>query len=137
MRREGWTCLRTRALGCSPLPRGPTASPTTRRNTRSNAATWCDSCRLPSCFTEEIMKLLFFARLREDLGCAEETIVLPAGVDTVAGLRAYLMGRGSVWRQALAPGRALGVAVNQDMAQPGTPVKPGDEVAFFPPVTGG
>ncbi len=83
------------------------------------------------------MKLLFFARLREDLGCAEETIVLPAGVDTVAGLRAHLMARGSVWRQALAPGRALGVAVNQDMAQPGTPVKPGDEVAFFPPVTGG
>ena len=83
------------------------------------------------------MKLLFFARLREDLGCAEETIELPPGVDTVAGLRAHLMARGSAWRQALAQGRALQVAVNQDMAQPGTPVKPGDEVAFFPPVTGG
>lgn len=83
------------------------------------------------------MKLLFFARLREDLGCAEETIVLPAGVDTVAGLRAHLMARGNAWRQALAPGRALRVAVNQDMAQPGTPIEPGDEVAFFPPVTGG
>jgi molybdopterin synthase sulfur carrier subunit len=83
------------------------------------------------------MKLLFFARLREDLGCAEETIVLPPGVDTVAGLRAHLMARSIVWQHALAPERSLGVAVNQDMAQPGTPVEQGDEVAFFPPVTGG
>ena len=84
-----------------------------------------------------MVKVLYFARLREDLGCAEETIVLPPGVDTVAGLRAHLMARGSAWRQGLAQGRALQVAVNQDMAQPGTPLKPGDEVAFFPPVTGG
>lgn len=84
-----------------------------------------------------MVKILYFARLREDLGCAEETIVLPPGVDTVAGLRAHLMARGSAWRQGLAQGRALQVAVNQDMAQPDTPVKQGDEVAFFPPVTGG
>jgi molybdopterin synthase sulfur carrier subunit len=83
------------------------------------------------------MKLLYFARLRDDLGCAEETIALPPGVDTVAGLRAHLMARGSVWQEALAPGHALGVAVNQDMARPETPVSQGDEVAFFPPVTGG
>ncbi len=83
------------------------------------------------------MKVLYFARLREDLGCAEENIVLPPGVNTVADLRAHLMARGDAWRQGLAQGRALQVAVNQDMAQPGTPVKPGDEVAFFPPVTGG
>ena len=83
------------------------------------------------------MRVLYFARLREDLGCAEETIALPPGVDTVAALRAHLMARGSAWQQALAPGRALGVAVNQDMAQPGTAVAPDDEVAFFPPVTGG
>ena len=84
-----------------------------------------------------MVKVLYFARLREDLGCAEETIVLPPGVDTVAGLRAHLMARGTAWRQGLADGRALQVAVNQDMARPGTPVKQGDEVAFFPPVTGG
>ena len=83
------------------------------------------------------MKLLYFARLREDLGCAEETIALPPGVETVAGLRAHLMARGSIWQQALAPGGALGVAVNLDMARPDTPVKQDDEVAFFPPVTGG
>lgn len=84
-----------------------------------------------------MVKVLYFARLREDLGCTEENIVLPAGVNTVADLRAHLMARGGAWRQGLAQGRALQVAVNQDMAQPGTPIKPGDEVAFFPPVTGG
>ena len=55
----------------------------------------------------------------------------------VAGVRSLLMARGGVWQTALAQGKALRVAVNQDMAQPTTPVKSGDEVAFFPPVTGG
>lgn len=84
-----------------------------------------------------MIKLLFFARLRDDLGCAQEDLALPAGVDTVAGLRAYLMARGAIWQEALARGGALGVAVNQDMAQASTPISAGDEVAFFPPVTGG
>jgi len=83
------------------------------------------------------MKVLYFAKLRDDLGCAEETITLPPGVTTVAGLRAHLMARGSIWQQALALGSELGVAVNQDMARPDTPVAAEDEVAFFPPVTGG
>jgi sulfur-carrier protein len=85
----------------------------------------------------DVVKILYFARLREDLGCAQEDLVLPEGVDTVAGLRAYLTARGGAWQQALGQRRAYKVAVNQDMAQPGTPVRAGDEVAFFPPVTGG
>jgi len=83
------------------------------------------------------LKLVFFARLREDLGASAEEIALPAGVGTVAALRAHLAARGGAWGTALAQGTAIRVAVNQEMAQPGTPVKPGDEVAFFPPVTGG
>jgi molybdopterin synthase sulfur carrier subunit len=75
--------------------------------------------------------------LREQLGTGAEQLELPPGVATVAALRAHLMLRGGVWLAALAEKRALRVAVNQDMAQPGTPVKAGDEVAFFPPVTGG
>jgi molybdopterin synthase sulfur carrier subunit len=47
------------------------------------------------------------------------------------------MSRGGAWQSALAQGKALRVAVNQEMAQPSTPVKSGDEIAFFPPVTGG
>jgi molybdopterin synthase sulfur carrier subunit len=84
-----------------------------------------------------MVKLLFFARLREDLGTSAEELALPAGVTTVASLRAYLMARGGAWASVLADGKALRVAVNQDMADAGTLVKPGDEVAFFPPVTGG
>jgi molybdopterin synthase sulfur carrier subunit len=83
------------------------------------------------------VKILFFAGLREQLGTGAEQLELPPGVATVAALRAHLMLRGGVWLAALAEKRALRVAVNQDMAQPGTPVKAGDEVAFFPPVTGG
>jgi len=82
-----------------------------------------------------VIKVLYFAGLREQLGTAGEDLeVSPA---TVAGLRSMLMARGGAWQSALAQGKALRVAVNQEMAQPSTPVKPGDEIAFFPPVTGG
>jgi len=47
------------------------------------------------------------------------------------------MARGGAWATALAQGKAVRVAVNQEMAEPSTPLKAGDEVAFFPPVTGG
>ena len=83
------------------------------------------------------VKVLYFAGLREQLGKPAEDLDLSASVSTVAGLRAFLMSRGGAWQSALAQGRALRVAVNQEMAQPATPVKPGDEIAFFPPVTGG
>jgi sulfur-carrier protein len=83
------------------------------------------------------LKLVFFARLREDLGTSAEELTLPAGVGTVAALRAHLAARGGAWGTTLAQGRAIRVAVNQEMAQPTTPLKPGDEVAFFPPVAGG
>lgn len=82
------------------------------------------------------IKVLYFAGLREQLGKPGEELEL-SGVSTVAGLRALLVGRGGAWQSALAQGKALRVAVNQEMAQATTPVKPGDEIAFFPPVTGG
>ncbi|MCZ7564842.1 MAG: molybdopterin converting factor subunit 1 [Burkholderiales bacterium] len=84
-----------------------------------------------------MIKVLYFARLREDLGRSSEEIALPGGVDTVASLRAHLMKRGGAWQGALAQGRAVRVAVNQQMAAADTPVRAGDEIAFFPPVTGG
>lgn len=84
-----------------------------------------------------MIKLVFFAKLREDLGAAGESLELPPGVTTVAALRAHLVQRGGAWASALAPNRAVRVAVNHDMADAASPVKPGDEVAFFPPVTGG
>ena len=84
-----------------------------------------------------MIKLLYFARLREDLGRGVEDFALPADVTTVAGLRALLIARGGAWAGALGEGKALRVAVNHDVANAATPIRAGDEVAFFPPVTGG
>ncbi|MDA1117419.1 MAG: molybdopterin converting factor subunit 1 [Proteobacteria bacterium] len=83
------------------------------------------------------VKVLFFASLREQLGTAAEDLDLPAGVGNVAALRSHLRGRGGAWELALADGKLVRAAVNQDMAPPTTSLKAGDEVAFFPPVTGG
>jgi molybdopterin synthase sulfur carrier subunit len=83
------------------------------------------------------VKVLYFAALREQLGTAGEDIELPAGVGTLGALRKHLMARGGAWQSALAEGRLVRMAVNQDMAQASAAIKAGDEVAFFPPVTGG
>ena len=84
-----------------------------------------------------MVHLLYFARLRESLGTDSERFELPAGVSDVDALLQCLRSRGGAWERELAPGRPVRAAVNQDMAGPATPVRDGDEVAFFPPVTGG
>ena len=84
-----------------------------------------------------MVTLLYFASLRERLDCSREQVPLPTGTPTVASLIEHLRTRGARWAEAFAPGRNFRVAVNQEMAHVATPLKPGDEVAFFPPVTGG
>ena len=84
-----------------------------------------------------MITLLYFASLRESLGCSHEELALPPGSATVALLVDGLRARDSRWSEAFAPGRNWRVAVNQQMAEAATPLKPGDEIAFFPPVTGG
>ena len=83
------------------------------------------------------MKILYFAWLRAKIGTAEEHVDLPAGVDDVASLLRWLQGRGPGFAEALQDLSAVRVAVNQEYVPPGHPVRPGDEVALFPPVTGG
>jgi len=83
-----------------------------------------------------MIQLLYFASLREKLGSAGESIELPAAVADVAGVLAHLAGRGGEWA-TLPSVKNLKCAVNQEMARSNTPVKEGDEIAFFPPVTGG
>ncbi|CAG0994235.1 Molybdopterin synthase sulfur carrier subunit [Rhodocyclaceae bacterium] len=82
------------------------------------------------------MKILYFAGLRETLGQSGEELSLPVGVATVADLRAHLAARGGAW-EVFATSKSLRAAVNQAMAGAESPVREGDEVAFFPPVTGG
>ena len=83
------------------------------------------------------VKVLFFAGLREQLGTGGEEVELPGGVSTVAGLRAHLRARGGNFDKVLSEKALVRAAVNQDMVQPTSAIKAGDEVAFFPPVTGG
>lgn len=85
-----------------------------------------------------MIKILYFARLREQLGAASEEIPPTADLATVGDILAWLRRRGSPWSEVLAAeGETVLAAVNQDMARPETPVRDGDEIAFFPPVTGG
>ena len=83
------------------------------------------------------MKLLYFAWLKTKTGLAEEEVSPPPEVTTVAALLAWLKTRGPGHAEALADLNALRVAVNQEYAKPDDPVRPGDEIALFPPVTGG
>ncbi|MEK9671134.1 MAG: molybdopterin converting factor subunit 1 [Rhodospirillaceae bacterium] len=83
------------------------------------------------------MKLLYFAWLREKTGVSEETADPPADVATVAGLLDWIEARGGGHAEAFADRRAVRVAVNQEYVSLDHPVAAGDEIAFFPPVTGG
>ncbi|GGC03632.1 molybdopterin synthase sulfur carrier subunit [Marinobacterium zhoushanense] len=83
------------------------------------------------------MKLVYFASVREQLGIDSETLALPSGVDTVEQLIAWLaQERGEPWAATLRDQRLL-CAVNQEMCTLQTQLTDSDEVAFFPPVTGG
>ncbi len=83
-----------------------------------------------------MLKILYFASVREQLGQGSEELPLPAGVVDVAGLLGFLAQRGGVWER-LAEIRNLRQAVNQEMVGRDAPIGAEDEVAFFPPVTGG
>jgi molybdopterin synthase sulfur carrier subunit len=83
------------------------------------------------------MTILYFAWLKERMGTGEETIALPEGVATVGDLIAHLKARDGRLEALLSGDARVLTAVNQQMATPETPVSDGDEVAFFPPMTGG
>ena len=83
------------------------------------------------------VRILYFASLREKIGKDAEEIELPSGVATVAALRKHLGARGGNYEVAFSDKALLRAAVNQDMVQPAAAVRTGDEIAFFPPVTGG
>jgi molybdopterin synthase sulfur carrier subunit len=83
------------------------------------------------------IQLRFFASVREAVGTSQENVSLPDGVVTVGDVRAFLRERGGAWAEALAEGRALRMACNQQMTDATARISEGCEVAFFPPVTGG
>lgn len=82
-----------------------------------------------------MIKVVFFAALREQLECSELT-VSSEGLATVADLKQQLASKNQQW-QAFFGNTSLLSAVNHDMVDSDQAIKSGDEVAFFPPVTGG
>ena len=83
------------------------------------------------------MRLLYFGWVRAKIGKPGEEIDRPEGVGDVGGLIAWLKGRGGGYAEALANLSVVRVAVNQELAGFDAPVRDGDEVAMFPPMTGG
>jgi molybdopterin synthase sulfur carrier subunit len=81
--------------------------------------------------------LLYFAWVRQKIGTSEETVALPAGVETVAELVHWLAARGPGYRDAFVEPARLRAAVNQEHVRFDRALSADDEVAFFPPVTGG
>ena len=83
------------------------------------------------------MKLLYFAWLRAKVGHAEEVLEKPEQVRDVTSLLEWLKGRGGAYPELLRDLRVVRVAVNQEYVGLDHPIRDGDEVALFPPVTGG
>jgi len=79
----------------------------------------------------------YFASLRERVGRGSDEFELPPEVRTVGALRDWLLARGAPWSSAFADTTRLRVALNQEMAADASALSAGDEIAFFPPVTGG
>ena len=84
-----------------------------------------------------MIKVLYFAALREQLRCASEQLELDPELTDLAALTDRLCRRGGAWEEALGGSQSLLTAVNAEVAGPRTRLSDGDEVAYFPPVTGG
>jgi len=82
-------------------------------------------------------KVLYFASLAETLGTKSEQLELPSECRTVDDLVAMLRTRGEPFAAAFDGSTRILVAVNQEMSEPAAAIGPADEIAFFPPVTGG
>jgi molybdopterin synthase sulfur carrier subunit len=81
------------------------------------------------------VRMKYFASIREKLGQGDETLQTRSG--TLGALRDELIARGEPYAGALARGKAVRMALDQDMVDESAPLREGCEVAFFPPVTGG
>ena len=83
-----------------------------------------------------MIQVRYFARYREELDSDGEEIEATSA-DTLEALLKALRARGGVWSRLFAEDQRVMMAVNQELADPATPISDGDEVALFPPVTGG
>ena len=83
------------------------------------------------------IKVFYFARLKEKLNYSTEDLEVPDEPLTVLKLKAFLAKRGDVWGQMLMGKLKIRAAINHELVADSAAIADGDEVAFFPPVTGG
>lgn len=83
-----------------------------------------------------MINVLFFARVRDELGVSELSFSLPDHVHNLSQFTEALIAANPAFKSVLSQPSIL-VAVNQEMASATTTVEDGDEIAYFPPVTGG
>ena len=83
------------------------------------------------------IKVLYFARIKEAVNYSTEEITLPSGISTVTALKNHLAQRGEIWANLFNGKQTIRAAINHKLVSDLTAIKAGDEVAFFPPVTGG
>ena len=84
-----------------------------------------------------MITILYFARLKESLNYSTEEIDLPADVNSIAALKLHLAKRGEAWANLFNGQQTIRAAINHALVENDDIIKNGDEVAFFPPVTGG
>lgn len=84
-----------------------------------------------------MIKVLYFARLKESLNYSTEEMALPSNIKTILQLKSYLAARGDTWANIFSGKQVVRAAINHALVDDTEIIKAGDEVAFFPPVTGG
>lgn len=83
------------------------------------------------------IKILYFARLKEAVNYSSEDIDLPETIKTITALKNYLSQRGEIWANLFNGKQVVRAAINHALVDDLANIQMGDEVAFFPPVTGG
>lgn len=81
--------------------------------------------------------ILYFARIKEVVNYSSEDVVLPEGVETIIALKSWLSSRGATWQKLFSGSGVVRAAINHELVDDMATMDDGDEVAFFPPVTGG
>lgn len=84
-----------------------------------------------------MIRILYFASLRDRLQQDAEQMELPSDIRDIRGLMEHLRQRGGAWEQLFAEDQPVLCALNQELAKLDTTISDADEIGFFPPVTGG
>lgn len=81
--------------------------------------------------------ILYFARIKEVVNYSSESVELPENISSIIALKSWLCDRGETWQKLFDGRGVVRAAINHELVDDMATFDEGDEVAFFPPVTGG